>query len=144
MHPRLCIALPLLLAGCLDDDGGSDDGPPTILTHSVICGQDAVEVVVETDSANTFGVEVEVGDSSGPLELHSLWYDGPDRRADSHVWWIDLVPVSGQGEDDTSTVYDCTVGTYALRIWAYDEDGLASDCKIDDIADVGAFQDGCY
>lgn len=144
MDRRICLALPLVLAGCLDDGGGSDDGPPEIVTHSVICGQDAIEVVVETTSSNTFAVEVEVGDSSGPLELHSLWYDGYDRKADTHIWWIDLVPTTGQGQDDTSTVYDCSIGDYALRIWAYDEDGLAADCLIDDVANIGAFADGCY
>ena len=135
----------VLCAGCIDDDGeGGQGGPPEILTHSVICGQDAVEVVVETSSEDTFAVEVEVGDDTGLLELHSLWYDGHDRRSDGYVWWIDLTPAIGVGENDVSTVYDCSIETHALRIRAYDADGVESDCLIDDLAGVGAFPEGCY
>lgn len=142
--PSVLVLLPLLTA-CLDDDGGGSDEPPELLTHSAICGDDAVQFVVEVAPDTAWEVYVEVGDEGGLLETHSLFYDGWDRRAKAGLWFIDLAPVSSGGVDDESTAYDCDIESFALRISLYDEDGVLADCEIDDITGVGSFDDeGCF
>ncbi len=145
MPPRSHLVLTLCLTGCLDDGGGGSDELPELVTHSAICGEDSVEFVVEVAPDTAYEVVVEVGDTSGLLESHSLYYDGWDRRAQAGIWYIPLDLVASGGSDDVSTVYDCDIESYALRISLYDEDGVLADCQIDDVTGVGAFDaEGCF
>jgi hypothetical protein len=145
MRPHLFLPILLATAGCFDDGGGGSDEPPELITYSAICGDDAVQFVVEVAPDTAYSVDVEVGDRTGILESHGLYYDGWDKRSQAGIWVIDLTPVSSGGVDDTSTAYDCNIEKYALRISLFDQDGVLADCAIDDITGVGTFDDeGCF